>query len=321
MSLTLRAFDNTLAEYAILAEIHEAAWGEAWLDAENRQRQDAGRNAKFFFQRVVATMNEKVVAQAAYGEDAWNHTPGKYTLDIIVHPDYQRRGIGSALYDHIVASLAVRTPPPTLLTTITREDQPGALALLHKQRFAQVMRSPMLRIDVTTFDSARFASAQEKVQHAGITIHNMRDLKQRDPAWKRHWYDLEVAINADHPMPDRGEPLPFDTFASFLDSPLVSLAGAFFALDVDNVYVGQSTLEATNGNSKTLNVGMTGVLRTHRRLGIATALKVHTIEFAQAQGARWIQTANEENNPMFQLNLALGFQPAPAWLNFEKRLG
>ena len=45
-----------------------------------------------------------------------------------------------------------------------------------------------------------------------------------------------------------------------------------------------------------------------------------SIEFAQAYGAQWIETSNEENNPMLQLNLRLGFQPAPAWLSFEKRL-
>ena len=64
---------------------------------------------------------------------------------------------------------------------------------------------------------------------------------------------------------------------------------------------------------------MTGVLRTYRRMRIATALKVRTIEFAQTYGAQWIETSNEENNPMLQLNLRVGFQPAPAWLSFEKR--
>jgi hypothetical protein len=33
-----------------------------------------------------------------------------------------------------------------------------------------------------------------------------------------------------------------------------------------------------------------------------------------------IETYNEENNPMYALNLALGFKPQPAWLEFEKRL-
>jgi len=35
-------------------------------------------------------------------------------------------------------------------------------------------------------------------------------------------------------------------------------------------------------------------------------------------GTRLIFTANEENNPMFQLNLRLGFEPQPAEIDWEK---
>jgi hypothetical protein len=33
-----------------------------------------------------------------------------------------------------------------------------------------------------------------------------------------------------------------------------------------------------------------------------------------------IETENEENNPMYDLNLKLGFQPCPAWTNYVKVL-
>ncbi len=33
-----------------------------------------------------------------------------------------------------------------------------------------------------------------------------------------------------------------------------------------------------------------------------------------------IKTNNEENNPMYALNLALGFKPAPASLAFKKMM-
>jgi hypothetical protein len=48
-------------------------------------------------------------------------------------------------------------------------------------------------------------------------------------------------------------------------------------------------------------------------------MKVRAIGFARQYGARVIETDNEENNPMFQLNLQLGFEPQPAWLDFEKQ--
>ena len=319
MYIQIRPCTRTLAEYNAITAIHNAVWQTEGLTAENRQLHDSKRNPQFLFQRLLAEEDGQIVGHAAYGEDAWNHTPGKYFIEIGVAPAFQRCGVANALYAQIVTTLAERHPQPAFFTATTREDQLGALAMLAKHGFRQVMRNPMSRLDVAAFDPARFAPVQEKVRQAGITLHSMSELKQRDPAWIRHWYDLEQAINDDHPLPDRGEPLPYETFAGFMDTGLVNTDAAFFALDAAGNYVGQSTLEIPDAKSKTISVGMTGVLRSHRRMGIATALKVRAIEFAKAYGAEWIEASNEENNPMLQINLMLGFQAAPAWLNFEKR--
>jgi len=65
---------------------------------------------------------------------------------------------------------------------------------------------------------------------------------------------------------------------------------------------------------------LTGVVRTHRRRGVATALKVKGVEWARARGVRVIETDNEENNPMFDLNVALGYRPVPAWAEYHLHL-
>lgn len=44
------------------------------------------------------------------------------------------------------------------------------------------------------------------------------------------------------------------------------------------------------------------------------------IRFAQRWGAQTIITSNEANNPMYQLNLSLGFAPLPAAYDYEKDL-
>lgn len=219
MNAHIRPFTFTLAEYNAIAAIHNAAWQATGPSGENRQRHDAGRNPGFLFQRLLAEVDGQIVAHAAYGEDAWNHTPGKYFIEIAVQPDFQRRGLGRALYTEIVATLTAGDPAPIFFVASTREDQSGGLALLNQQGFRLVMRAPMSRIDVATFDATRFAATQAKVREAGITLHSMSELKGRNPDWKRHWYDLEIAINEDHPLADRGEPLPFETFAGYMDSP------------------------------------------------------------------------------------------------------
>jgi len=63
---------------------------------------------------------------------------------------------------------------------------------------------------------------------------------------------------------------------------------------------------------------LTGILPEYRRRGIATALKMKTIEYAHKHGFRRILT-NSENPAMQALNAKLGFRPGP-WFVFRKTL-
>ena len=68
-------------------------------------------------------------------------------------------------------------------------------------------------------------------------------------------------------------------------------------------------------------IGLTAVLPPYRRRGIALALKLRGIRYAQAVGCPAILTGSEEHNrPMLTLNARLGFVPQPAWITFEKHL-
>ena len=69
-----------------------------------------------------------------------------------------------------------------------------------------------------------------------------------------------------------------------------------------------------------LYTGLTGVLRSHRRRGVATALKVTALSFAKKRSVKFVKTDNEENNPMYDLNMQLGFKPQPAYVDYEKPL-
>ena len=79
-----------------------------------------------------------------------------------------------------------------------------------------------------------------------------------------------------------------------------------------------SNLWRKEPTGKRFGAGLTGVVRAYRRPGIATALKVRTIEYARSVGAETIVTSNEENNPMYTLNLKLGFEPKPAWISYQE---
>ena len=85
-------------------------------------------------------------------------------------------------------------------------------------------------------------------------------------------------------------------------------------------YVGMSVVNIMPTRPDTLFAGITGVVPSHRRRKIATMLKVCSARHAQQHGYRYITTDNEENNPMYRLNLQLGFEPLPAWVYYEKQV-
>jgi len=66
--------------------------------------------------------------------------------------------------------------------------------------------------------------------------------------------------------------------------------------------------------------GGLGVLREFRRKGIATAIKIKAIEALLKKEITEIRTDNEENNPMYKINVELGFKPVPFSLDYMKKI-
>ena len=66
--------------------------------------------------------------------------------------------------------------------------------------------------------------------------------------------------------------------------------------------------------------GSLGVLKEYRRRGIATALKAKAYQKLKEKGIKIVRTDNEENNPMYKINVALGFKPVPFSLDYSKEI-
>lgn len=304
--------------YQQLVEVYNAVWPDQKNTADQWKYADDNRKPEHFLKRYVAFVDGRMVAWGTAGQHAWSYQEGKYGFYGGVHPDYRARGIGSALYDQLCA--AVMPLKPVKLVAETREDQPDGRRFLEKRGFERAMRYPISEVDVGAFDFGRFQPKVDAALANGIAIKPLSILKQEDPDWKQKVYDLEWALLEDVPSPDPLTPTGIDHYErNVFQNPEFMPDAYYVALDNGN-YVGMSNLWRDTANPKRLNTGLTGVKRSHRRRGIATALKVHGIRFAQAYGATSVETGNEENNPMYQLNLQLGYKPKPAWMDFIREL-
>ena len=140
------------------------------------------------------------------------------------------------------------------------------------------------------------------------------------PDWKERYYDIEWTIVQDMPAPDTLTQFSYENFLlSTLNNPNFAPEAIQIALDGD-YWVGESALWK-NQTDNNLMQGGTGVRREYRRKGIALAMKLRGVAYAQSVGAPEIKTFNDQTNrAMLLINEALGFVKQPAWIGFVKTL-
>jgi GNAT superfamily N-acetyltransferase len=316
---SIRPFDHTDADYDAVVEIWNAQFPAIPTTVQEQRYNDKVRNPERFWGRVMAEVDGRPVATSFYGVPLEVEAPGEYLLFVQVHPGWERRGIGTAVYDHVVGILEERDP--AMLTSFACEEEPDDMRFLTKRGYERIMREQDSRIDVASFDASRFEGAVRRVANAGIEIRTAAELDAVRPGWRRELWELDWELAQDEPHTSPPRKLPFEEYSRYHFEAPGYLPDALFVAVLSDRIVGRSGLWKRLGAEGKLFTGMTGTARSERRRGIATALKVKGIEYARTHGFAAIETNNEENNPMYQLNLALGFEPIPAWWWLRKTLG
>jgi len=203
----------------------------------------------------------------------------------------------------------------------TRSD---AWSFLTHKGFVELIRRWELRLTVADVDLQRFRDVATHIAAQGIAITTFDVERARYGDQLVHeLYDLEVASTAGEPRPDQDPEtsVSFDRFVSQeLHDPRALIDGHFLALDAQRI-VGFTRLTRDLAQPRVLEQGFTGVTPEYRGRGIAAALKLHTVRYAQEHGYREIRTANDATNaPMLHINEVLGFRKHTAMIILERRL-
>ena len=314
----IRPFERTEIENQAVADIQSVAWSNCLNSVTLWNRTDSLRDPRSLVQRFVAVDQGTIVGLAVLMEPEQSIAQGKYRFSIAVRPDQQGKGIGSAIYRRMMSALEGR--PVLSLVTGTSENNLNAIRFLQRYGFHQSTRDPIASLDVTGFDAAPFAGIWERMARQGIQVLPLTRAALRFPDWQRRIWELDWELKQDLRSIAHLVYSPFEQYQrSVLGRSYFNPASWFVALDGDQ-WVGICRLMDLKGQPDTLYHGLTGVARSHRRRGIATALKISAIEYAWQTGARFIETETEEDSPIHALNLKLGFESQPAWLRFEKEI-
>jgi len=315
----VRIIPATPAHYQGIAEILNYLEPGRQFSASGIADGDKRRDPKFKFQRWVAIEKDQIVGMGSYSQSIWFAHPQKFVLWIGVRPEYQRRGIGSALYETIINGL--QPFDPIALRVIAIEDRQENVRFSEKRGFQEVIRDVPSELDVQSFDLARFTGLEDRFRSNGIEIKTLPELEQ-DPERNRKLYDLDWEISLSVPgdlaagMGRRG----FEKYVEYaITGPSVLQEGFFVAVKGEE-YIGLShVLSSEKGVS--LYQGLTGVKPQYRRQGIGLAMKVRGIAFAKASGHTLILAENDTKNiPMLAMNESLGFVRKPELITFEKHM-
>jgi mycothiol synthase len=323
----IRIRDFTDADYEPYVAIANANYPDNPLNADELRHEDSSWNhEKYFFKRYTAVDESgQMIGSGELLHRRNSFHPDKYWMDLYVDPAVQRRGYGSAIYEHLLGVLRERGA--TEVRGGAQESKPEVVSWLEHRGFTEARRSWESRLPVQSFDFSAFATAEERASSQGIVITTLADelAQGREEALKRA-HDLYVACNRDVPGDGEYTPPVFDDWIKrsierpdFLpEAYLIAKEGGAS----DAPWVGMSALWKMADHPDVLHQGITGVVREYRGKGVAMALKVRGVHVAQQRGIQEIRTFNDTSNrPMLRINEAMGFLKRPAWIIFAKALG
>ena len=178
-------------------------------------------------------------------------------------------------------------------------------------------------LDLESVNLTEYSSLLKKLDSKGIKFY---DAKNEMTDFPNHYEKLEELgwkFGKDFPMPEGivHTRQPFEQFIKFQKLFEEKRYGIeIVALDEDK-YVGSTDIHVLpKSDPHKAWTGSLGVLREYRRQGIATALKVKAFAKLREKGVKQVRTDNEENNPMYKINVALGFTPEPYCYDYQREI-
>jgi mycothiol synthase len=256
--------------------------------------------------RYVARVgrSDQVIAYSAL----WAFRPGGKRMDLVVAPDFRRRGVGSQL----LTGLEREAAADGAITLQARADDTWieSLTFLRGHGFAETMRMhrQVLRVDEATLDH----TVEPRLARQGVTITTLEREEAREPSCWTRFRDLLRAAQEGWVSPDpRPEPDPPGSPEEFRQH----------FQRVAAIYPGEGCFLAVQGDRY---VGCTGGIGTavHPRFrgrGIATALKVRAIGYARDHGVSTMSTSSG-SPAMLHINERLGFRRTSTEIRLVKPL-
>jgi GNAT superfamily N-acetyltransferase len=204
-----------------------------------------------------------------------------------------------------------------VLVDVLDRDLAAAKPLLRRYGFVEVERDETSVQDPSAVDLTRLEEHRRTLASAGIQTIAFSEIDSTANRQVLHRAFVETA--RDMPTAQHHDDLPFEDFIrQWFERPGSSTAGMFVARDADRIVGLTYTAFRPDGQGEVFD---TGVVRGHRRRGIARVLKLMATRYAREQGMARVHTdSNAVNAAMLTLNHELGFRPGLVVITFRAQV-
>lgn len=160
---TIRPFQPTNDEYEAVYLVEKAVYPENADTVAEFKHADANHKPEQLFQRWVVEEDGRLIAFGSASQPPQFKEPGRYRFNITVHPEFEGRGVGTAVYNQIWQTLQSRDAQPTIVETGCYQHHEQAVHFLHKRGYQQVMGWVISRLDLPAFDATPYAPLFNKL--------------------------------------------------------------------------------------------------------------------------------------------------------------
>ena len=314
MTITIETWDKSdKTTHAVLSLVHDAFPLAAIPKPHEASDFLADLTKGFEDSFLVAKENHELIGLSFFSRGSDSET---VSMSGCVDRASRGRGTGRRLLQEMMHTIR-KYPSILRLTTSTyASDKSGAL-FLEKAGFAAVDQIFWSQCPIEHEFPAWCLSKNQNVEIQELSFLTGGEYKRTVDEWAQKLWRLDTESACDIPSTVGFAPIPFEEWLKFNDSEFANFEQAVVAV-CDNVPVGVVKLGVVD-NEK-MNINYTGVARSHRRKGLSTVLKMKAFEHARTHGARWVTTQNHQNNPIYELNLAMGFRTIETIIEFSKSL-
>ena len=280
------------------------------------------RDKNLIRDRLFLYQDNTVIGYLGYAQGRDKNKQNCY-FNIYLDPNFNGNGYRQLLYDKMLKAVQAFSCNRMYMSIYEHENYDQSKKFLVNNGFENnfKIRESSLALGSIVLDE--YSSLISKLDSKGIQFYDAKNEMKDFPDHYKKLEELMWNFFQDMPMPEgtTHTRMPFDQFMKYHNRFEEKLYGIEIVAVDGEKYIGSTDIYVMpKSDPYKAWTGSLGVLREYRRQGIATALKVKAFEKLRDKGIKHVRTDNEENNPMYLINVALGFKPEPYCFEYQKEI-